>query len=505
MNFDIGPMPSTALPIALLAGPQPSEEFAALLELGGAPARASVLIESASTTPVAEPVETSIRPRIISTIAPVTDPAILQADALVSALMPEAESPKAPTDPITPLHIPVALPPMPRQPARCLAPLPPEAAEDALKEQDETDERSDTTHEDEPVANIVSAILAAPTPIVGQASSTLEPIPASNAALTDTPQEAIDNPARTTLSRGALTTPRPTLTEIAASPFEHEAEEFVAETADAPTPRQSVEPQPEPIANTKPASLALEPVDLQADEAQPESELKINPAPAQPDPVDVEAVQAETGASDLVIAEGRPIRTTAPKLAPARATKVADIAVTIADIPAPFVATPVVNKAFDLAMTPASAAQITSVPTSAVDTVIDRQLDLVRNEQWLGELAHDIAKAADSNDRLSFRLMPHQLGRLDIDVSRSHNGVSLMIRTESDSTQSILTAAQPRLAEELRAQGVKIADTQMFSGDASHSHHRDNASRPVSLIETFTAQPETADAPDQVQRDGRYA
>ena len=121
----------------------------------------------------------------------------------------------------------------------------------------------------------------------------------------------------------------------------------------------------------------------------------------------------------------------------------------------------------------------------AADPVIERQLDLVRDEQWLGELAHDIASTSGDRDRLTFRLMPHQLGRLDIDLSRSHDGLSLTIRTENDSAQAILSAAQPRLAEEIRAQGLKLADTQMFSGDARQSHAQTSNARAVPLIEAL--------------------
>ena len=149
--------------------------------------------------------------------------------------------------------------------------------------------------------------------------------------------------------------------------------------------------------------------------------------------------------------------------------------------------------------------EIVPANTPARGTIVERQLDLIRNEQWLGELAHDIATTAGNADRLSFRLMPHQLGRLDVDVSRSHNGLSLSIRTESDGATAILSAAQTRLADEIRAQGVKLADTQMFSGDARQSPGQDAYSRPAPLIETFLSSNETVDVPEPEQRDGRYA
>ena len=119
--------------------------------------------------------------------------------------------------------------------------------------------------------------------------------------------------------------------------------------------------------------------------------------------------------------------------------------------------------------------------------------------------AQMLALERADDGRLSFRLMPHQLGRLDVDVSRSHNGLSLSIRTESDGATAILSAAQTRLADEIRAQGVKLADTQMFSGDARQSPGQDAYSRPAPLIETFLSSNETVDVPEPEQRDGRYA
>ena len=58
---------------------------------------------------------------------------------------------------------------------------------------------------------------------------------------------------------------------------------------------------------------------------------------------------------------------------------------------------------------------------------------------------------------------------------------------------------------EIRAQGVKLADTQMFSGDARQSPGQDAYSRPAPLIETFLSSNETVDVPEPEQRDGRYA
>ncbi len=90
-------------------------------------------------------------------------------------------------------------------------------------------------------------------------------------------------------------------------------------------------------------------------------------------------------------------------------------------------------------------------------------------------------------------------------MSRSQNGLSLSIRTESDSAAAILSAAQSRLTDEIRSLGVRLADTQMFSGDSRQSPGQDANARPAQLIETFISPTETVDAPEEERRDGRYA
>jgi|CXWL01.1.fsa_nt_gi flagellar hook-length control protein FliK len=195
-----------------------------------------------------------------------------------------------------------------------------------------------------------------------------------------------------------------------------------------------------------------------------------------------------------------------PKTTPVRASKIAGIALQLADAkPDPAITAPQIGVAEIAATAPGAAIATGASAVAPTDTIVDRQLDLVRNEQWLGELAHDIASTSGDDNRLSFRLMPHQLGRLDVDVTRSHNGLSLTIHTESDSAKAILAAAQPRLADEIRAQGLKLADTQMFSGDSRQSPGQDGFVRPAPLIESFLTSTEIADVSEPEQRDGRYA
>ena len=102
--------------------------------------------------------------------------------------------------------------------------------------------------------------------------------------------------------------------------------------------------------------------------------------------------------------------------------------------------------------------------TDPIRFVVERQLDLARDTRWLDELARDIVSVGDRSDRLSFRLMPAQLGRLDVDLSTSDSGLSVRIATTSDAAAQIVAAAQPRLIDELKGQGVRIAGTEVSSG-----------------------------------------
>ena len=102
--------------------------------------------------------------------------------------------------------------------------------------------------------------------------------------------------------------------------------------------------------------------------------------------------------------------------------------------------------------------------TDPIRFVVERQLDLARDTRWLDELARDIVSVGERSDRLSFRLMPAQLGRLDVDLSTSDSGLSVRIATTSDAAAQIVTAAQPRLIDELKGQGVRIVGTEVSSG-----------------------------------------
>lgn len=449
MTFDISPMQSTASPIALLAGlqgPATSDDFAALLDREGLSERIGEPREAAGdqVAPMAReeiPVaDQAVPPPAVAALA------IAHADALVATLAPAPEPAAPPAEARIAAPVQITLPIALRPVARRDAPA-------SLPKEEPDEDRADTKLEEKESTPATAVIIALP----------------------ETPgaQRAADTPPASPELRDSAPTKR------AAAPVK----------------------MPEIADRTKLPEQAEKEIGRVIPEAEPEL--------AKPAKVEARPARVETATADRPAHVDMPASTPTrpdptPKAEPVRASKVAEIALGLADrLPDPAMA--IVQKQVPDSPVPAPVASATAVPASRTDMIVDRQLDLVRNEQWLGELAHDIASTSGDNNRLSFRLMPRQLGRLDVEVTRAHNGLSLAIHTESDSAQAILTAAQPRLADEIRAQGLRLADTQMFSGDARHSPGHDGAPRPAPLIETFTDFTETADAPEPEKRDGRYA
>lgn len=461
MTFDINPMQSTASPIALLVVPQgvaATDYFATLLDRE-APVEQVVERGVPTSSMAAVPAPRDLLPAKEAIPAPIeASLAIAKADALVATLAPAPGHIEAPVAAPVAAHVQTALSILARPAARRDPPT-------SLPKEKPDEDRPNAGKETDDTAPAAPVILALPETQGTQRPATApsaspEPLDATPAKRAAPPAEMAEMANRARLPDKA----------------EGEARSSVAVTVKVPVPVPAVEPELE-----KPAKAEAKPVPVKTGSAEKPQRIDL-PASTQPQPG------------------------FAPKAAPVRASKVAEIAIGLADA-LPDTIAAMIQKPVPDAPTPAPGpvTPATAAPASPGDMIVDRQLDLVRNEQWLGELAHDIASTSGDNNRLSFRLMPQQLGRLDVDVTRSHNGLSLAIHTESDSAQAILTAAQPRLVDEIRAQGLRLADTQMFSGDARQSPGQDGHSRPATLIETYIPSIETVDLPEPEQRDGRYA
>jgi len=126
---------------------------------------------------------------------------------------------------------------------------------------------------------------------------------------------------------------------------------------------------------------------------------------------------------------------------------------------APVDAQPVPVTAGVSAPVPADASDGAQAGTSQADQSIDRHLDLARDNQWLDRLARDISQAANHQGHLKFQLNPEHLGALTVEIANSAAGTAIRMTADSDQARAIIADAQPRLIAEVRAQGLRVAES----------------------------------------------
>jgi len=152
--------------------------------------------------------------------------------------------------------------------------------------------------------------------------------------------------------------------------------------------------------------------------------------------------------------------------------------------------------------------------TAAPVTMAERVLDLTSDGVWIDQLAHDIAATKSDSGDISFRLMPRHLGRLDVAMVMGDEGVALKLDTQHEATATIVTAAQGRLVEDLRQQGVRVSASEVTCtpGDTSRQMQGQaqgqgrGAAQDVShLIETVTERAKARDPEEAADRRGRFA
>lgn len=125
---------------------------------------------------------------------------------------------------------------------------------------------------------------------------------------------------------------------------------------------------------------------------------------------------------------------------------------------------------------------------SAGEPGAERKLDIARDTAWLDRLAHDIARAASDDTPLRFRLHPQTLGHLQVELQQGDRGTAVRMTVDTEAARQILSDAQPRLAAEARAQGVRIAETHVdLSGSgrqAPGDQRRQDEARQTPFIRT---------------------
>ena len=154
--------------------------------------------------------------------------------------------------------------------------------------------------------------------------------------------------------------------------------------------------------------------------------------------------------------------------------------------------------------TRAAPIEISTAPAAPADPV-RRELDLARGDLWLDQLTKDIVAMADRPDRLSFKLQPEHLGPLDIDVTTAANGISIRMNTQNEEARSAIAAAQPRLVDDIRAQGIRVADAQVFSGNADQQRSHQSPDPRAALIEIAPQKDSIAADEGETPANGRFA
>jgi flagellar hook-length control protein FliK len=91
------------------------------------------------------------------------------------------------------------------------------------------------------------------------------------------------------------------------------------------------------------------------------------------------------------------------------------------------------------------------------ELLVEHQLDLAHEGEWLDQLARDIAQTAGGDKTpLRFRLNPETLGSLRVEITQDRNGTAVRLTADSEAARAIIADAQPRLIAEARAQGIRI-------------------------------------------------
>jgi hypothetical protein len=141
--------------------------------------------------------------------------------------------------------------------------------------------------------------------------------------------------------------------------------------------------------------------------------------------------------------------------------------------------------------------------TSTADLAAERKLDLARDGAWLDRLARDIARSASDETPLRFRLHPQTLGHLQVELQQGDRGTAVRMTVDTEAARQILSDAQPRLAAEARAQGVRIAETHVdLSGSgrqAPGDQRRQDEARQTPFIRTATG-PDAASSARSARR-----
>ncbi len=109
---------------------------------------------------------------------------------------------------------------------------------------------------------------------------------------------------------------------------------------------------------------------------------------------------------------------------------------------------------------------------SHINAQIDRLVDTARDAAWLDRLSQDIAASAASGDKLRFRMMPPNLGALDVSVERQASGMSVSMTTHTADARNLIADSRQQMVDNLKAQGVPLIELSLTSAGEGQAGHR---------------------------------
>lgn len=216
----------------------------------------------------------------------------------------------------------------------------------------------------------------------------------------------------------------------------------------------------------------------------PQVALPIDPVSAKPTAKATASAPATTISEEPTAAAVR-VAPAIAEAAPQRPLKsarivdkaVGDMAVTKASEAAPAPSQPVVQPVVDAALG-AQSPRPALAPQAPVQTVAaqiaEQVLDMSKGGAWIDQLARDISSSASKDGVMRFALTPESLGELKVEISHSDRGAHIRMHVGSEAAQQALADASARLTSEARAQGVRIAETEItLAGGQAQQHAQD--------------------------------
>jgi hypothetical protein len=109
---------------------------------------------------------------------------------------------------------------------------------------------------------------------------------------------------------------------------------------------------------------------------------------------------------------------------------------------------------------------------SPVTAQLDRLVDTARDAAWLDRLSQDIAASAGTGDRLKFKMMPPNLGALDVAVERQAAGMHVTMTTHTADARNLIADARQQMIDSLKAQGVPLVQLSLSTAGEEPPGHR---------------------------------